>query len=60
MPLTSKELAAIDEQLAAEQTLMKKFEHFAQLTTDPQLKMQFENNSSKHQNHYNRLLEQLK
>lgn len=59
MSLTTKELAAIEDQLTAEQTLVKKYAMYAQLTTDPQLKTQFENNSAKHQNHYNRLLAQL-
>lgn len=59
MPLTSKELSAIEDQLATEQTLVKKFAHYAQMTTDPQLKTQFETNSARHQNHYNRLLAQL-
>lgn len=42
-----------------EQTLVKKFALYAQMTTDPQLKTQFEQNSAKHQNHYDRLLQQL-
>ena len=59
MPLTSKELSAIEDQLGVEQTLVKKFALYAQMTTDPQLKTQFEQNSAKHQNHYDRLLQQL-
>lgn len=42
MPLTSKELSAIEDQLGVEQTLVKKFALYAQMTTDPQLKTQFE------------------
>ena len=59
MPLTSKELSAIEEQLNVEQVLIKKYALYATMTSDPQLKIQFENNSAKHQNHYNRLLAQL-
>lgn len=59
MPLTTKELAALEDQLAVEQNTIKKFTQYAQMTTDPQLKTQFENNAAKHQNHFNRLLAQL-
>ena len=59
MPLTSKELSAIQDQLTVEQTLVKKFALYAQMTQDPQLKTQFEQNSARHQNHYDRLLSQL-
>ena len=55
----TKELSAIEDQLGVEQTLVKKFALYAQMTTDPQLKTQFEQNSAKHQNHYDRLLQQL-
>ncbi|MEM1485338.1 spore coat protein [Oscillospiraceae bacterium PP1C4] len=59
MNLTTKEFAAIEDQLSAEQTLVKKFTMYAQMTKDPQLKTQFEAHSAKHQNHFNRLLSQL-
>ncbi len=59
MSLTSKELSAIEDQLKVEKTLVKKFTLYAQMTNDPQLKTQFQNNSAKHQNHYDRLLAQL-
>lgn len=59
MPLTSKELTAIEDQLKMEQVVIKKLNHYAQTTSDPQLKAQFEANSAKHQNHYNRLFSQL-
>lgn len=59
MPLTSKELTAIEDQLKMEQIVIKKLNYYAQTTTDPQIKTQFETTCSKHQNHYNRLLSQL-
>lgn len=59
MPLTSKELSAIEDQLNVEQSLIKKFSHYAQMATDQQLKTQFENASTKHQGHYNKLMSQL-
>ena len=59
MSLTAKELAAIEDQLGVEQTLIKKFTMYAHMASDPQLRTQFENNSARHQNHYNRLLAQL-
>ena len=59
MSLTSKELSAIESQLAAERTLAKKFALYAQMTDDPQLRTQFEQNAARHQTHYDRLLSQL-
>ena len=50
MSLTAKELAAIEDQLGVEQTLIKKFTMYAHMASDPQLR---------NQNHYNRLLAQL-
>ena len=57
--LTSKELAALEDQLGAEQTLIKKYTMYAQLTSEPQIKTQCENNAAKHQNHFNRLISYL-
>ena len=59
MPLTTKELTAIEDQLGVEQNMVKKFSMYATMTTDPQLKTKFEQNAAKHQNHYNKLLQQL-
>lgn len=57
--LTAKELAAIEDQLGNEQVLIKKYQVYAQATTDPQIKTKCEQIASKHQNHYDRLLSQL-
>ena len=43
MSLTAKELAAIEDQLGVEQTLIKKFTMYAHMASDPQLRTQFEN-----------------
>ncbi len=57
--LTSKELAAIEDQLGAEQILIKKATLYAQTSTDPQLKTKCEQIAAKHQNHFNRLMNTL-
>ena len=59
MSLATEELASIEEQLGVELTLLRKFTMYAHMASDPQLRTQFENNSARHQNHYNRLLAQL-
>lgn len=57
--LTSKELDAICDQLSAEELLVKKYQLFAQVAEDPQLKTKCEQIAAKHQNHFDRLLNQL-
>lgn len=57
--LTTKELSAIEDQLAAEQLLVKKFELYAKTSTDPQIKTKCEQIAAKHQNHFDRLMNQL-
>lgn len=57
--LTEKELSAIEDQLAGEQLLVKKYQLYAQTSTDPQIKMKCEQIAAKHQNHFDRLLNQL-
>lgn len=57
--LTSKELTAIGEQLDYEQLLIKKFKAYSCQTNDQQLKSKCDQIASKHQEHYNRLLNQL-
>ena len=60
MPLTPRESAVIETQMQAEQMMVKKFAYYAAITKDPKLRAQFETNSAKHQNHYDRLREQLR
>lgn len=57
--LSEKELSAIEDQLSAEQLLVKKYQMYSQNATDPQLKMKCEQVAAKHQNHFDRLLKQL-
>ena len=52
--LTAKELSSLEDQLSAEQLLVKKY--YAVLSSDPQLKTQYEQIAGQHQNHYDRLL----
>ena len=59
MPLTSKELSAIEDQLNMEQVLIKKYKLYAQACTDQQLKTKWEQIAAQHQNHYTTLLNQL-
>ncbi len=56
---TTKELSCIQELLGQEEVLVKKFQFYAQLTDDPQLRSKCEQIASRHQNHYNKLLCQL-
>lgn len=57
--LTTKELAAVEDQMNLEQNLVKKYKLYAQQSTDPQLKTKCEQIAAKHQNHFTRLLNQL-
>lgn len=59
MPLTSKELSAIQDQLSMEQVLIKKYKMYAHACTDQQLKTKCEQIAAQHQNHYATLLNQL-
>lgn len=57
--ITSKELSAIEDQLSSEQLLIKKYEMYAQASADPQIKTKCEQIAAKHQNHFERLMNQL-
>ncbi len=57
--LTTRELTAIEDQLGMEQTMIKKYQMYAQQSTDPQIKTKCEQIATKHQNHYSRLLNHL-
>jgi len=57
--LTTKELAAIEDQLSSESTVIKKFRGYATTCTDPALKSKYEQLASRHQQHYNKLLTYL-
>ena len=57
--LTTEELKAIEDQLSAEQLLVKKYNSYAVLSTDPQIKTQCEQIAGRHQSHFDRLLTYL-
>lgn len=57
--LTTEELKAIEDQLSAEQLLVKKYKSYAVLSIDPQIKTQCEQIAGRHQSHFDRLLTYL-
>ena len=57
--LTSKELTALEDQLNAEQNMIKKYKLYDGSTNDPQIKTRCEQIAAKHQNHFTRLMNQL-
>ena len=54
--LTSKELAALEDQIGCEATLVKKYEAMACLCADPRIQSQFNDFANKHRAHYNTLV----
>lgn len=56
MSLTDKELTSLDEQLNAEQILIKKYRAFAADCRDAALKATCNTIADKHQQHFNTLL----
>lgn len=54
--LTEKELLAIEDQLNLEELLVIKYQFYAELCSDPQLKAQCQQLAAKHQAHYDSLL----
>lgn len=59
MPLTAKELSAIEDQLNFEQILIKKYKFYASASSDQQLKVKYEQIAAQHQGHYSLLMNQL-
>ena len=57
--LTTKELAAINDQLGVEENLIKKYKMYAQSTQDMVLKQKCEDIANKHHNHFNTLMGHL-
>lgn len=58
--LTTKELAALEDQLGFEQILVKKYTALSTQCTDAALKSKCSEIAAKHQTHYNTLLNYLK
>lgn len=57
--LTTKELSAIEDQLSMEQSLIKKFNTYATMCNDPQIKSKCQQIAQKHQQHYTTLMNHL-
>jgi len=57
--ISSKELTALDEQLNHEQMLIKKFNSYANDTSDAALRTKYQQMASRHQAHFNSLLTYL-
>ncbi|HIX28168.1 MAG TPA: hypothetical protein H9858_00525 [Candidatus Blautia stercoravium] len=58
--LSEKELSALNDLLADEELLTKKFSMLAKQTDDTEIKQKFEQISQQHQGHFNSLYEFLK
>ena len=58
--ITTKELGAIGDALAVEQTLIGKYQYYSSITTDVTLKNKFENMANKHQHHYDELYSHIR
>ncbi len=54
--LTERELMALDEQLSAEQNLVKKYEAMACLCSDAKIQQDLNTSANKHRTHYNTLV----
>lgn len=54
--LTSKELAALSDQLSSEQNLIKKYEAMACLCNDTKIQQDLNGFANKHRAHYNTLI----
>lgn len=58
--VSEKELALLNDLLADEELLTKKFKMLAQQTDDKEIKQKYERISSQHQGHFNALYSYLK
>ena len=59
MNLTTKELTALEDQIGQEQTLVKKYQAMAQMSTDPTIKKSLTKFARQHQQHCNTLMTYL-
>ncbi len=58
--ITTKELGAISDALAVEETLIGKYEHLASVATDVTLGNQFREIADKHRRHFDELFSHIK
>lgn len=56
MNLTSKELTALEDQMGAEQVIIKKYRAYASIATDKNIKTKCTQIADKHQEHFNTLM----
>ncbi|MCL2487371.1 MAG: spore coat protein [Oscillospiraceae bacterium] len=54
--LTEKELSVLEDSLNEEQLLVKKYQTYAQMCSDPTIKSHCEQMAGQHRNHFNRLV----
>ena len=54
--LTERELSLLEDSLSAEQLLIKKYQTYAVLCSDPQLKAQCDKIAGQHQQHFDKLM----
>ena len=59
MPLTTKELTALEDTLGVEQMIIKKYSTMAGQCTDPVIKNKLSAMANRHQQHYNMLMNHL-
>lgn len=57
--LSEKELSAVQDILSEEELLIKKFQMLSEHSSDPAVKAQMMDISSKHQEHFNSIYSQL-
>ena len=58
--LTSKELTALEDQIASEQNVVSKFRMYAQTSVDSEIRQKWECMADKHQRHYDTLVSYLR
>ncbi len=59
MPLTTKELSSLEEQLGLEQNLVQKYTAMSEMLTDTNLKNKCKSIARKHQKHFDKLYSYL-
>ena len=57
--MTSKELSYLNDALNSEQVIIKKYQDYSAVVSDQQIVTVLNDLTSKHQQHYNQLLQQL-
>jgi len=58
--ITTKELGAISDALAVEQTLIGKYNYYSSIATDTALKSKYEQLANRHQHHFDELYSHIK